>query len=91
MPSIATVSRLSPELLAEAGQQLYGADWQRPLARVLGAFHPDGPRESIDDRLVRRWAAGERPVADWVPRVLAKLLDRQADTCADLADRIRKL
>lgn len=64
--------------VTEIAQLLYGDDWQRPLARGLGPLHPDGVRASIDDRLVRRWAAGERPVPVWVGEALVSLLERRA-------------
>ena len=75
---------------------LYGDDWQRPLARGLGPHHPDGARESIDARLVRRWASGERPVPMWVGSALVALLeeeaarhDTQAQACRARAERLR--
>lgn len=43
------------DLLAAAASLLLGERWRRPLARLLG----------VDDRLVRRWAAGDRPVPQW--------------------------
>jgi len=38
--------------LKTCGEALFGAQWQRDLAREI----------HVDDRLVRRWAAGDRPV-----------------------------
>ena len=70
---------LDTDTLATAGKLLLGREWQRPLARVLGPRHPAGPRETLDPRLVQRWASGERPVPAWVPPVLAELLVLQAD------------
>ena len=82
--------------LARAGRLLIGAEWQRPLARVLGPHHPAGPRESLDPRLIQRWAAGERPVPEWVAPVLAPMLDKRARQleelawqCEDLAAELR--
>lgn len=86
-----TNARLDPDLLADAGRRLFGEDWQRALARALGPHHPSGPRDAIDDRLVRRWAAGERPIADWVAPVLAGMLDEEADACSETAARLREL
>ena len=60
--------------LAIVGEALHGADWQRAMARDLGPFYPNGPRSHIDDRLVRRWLAGERPVAEWISAAQPKLL-----------------
>ena len=40
------------ELLERVGIALWGEQWQAPLARAVG----------LNDRTVRRYAAGERPV-----------------------------
>src|SRR5262249_31345568 len=45
------------DLFVSAGSLLFGLEWQRPVARMLGPLHPEGGRNTIDDRLVRRWAA----------------------------------
>jgi hypothetical protein len=64
--------------MENAGILLYGDAWQRALSRELGRFHPDGPRDSVDDRLVRRWASGQRDIPGWVHEALeVLLLDRQ--------------
>lgn len=62
------------DALIQAGHALYGATWQTALARDLGPRHPDGPREKYDDRTLRRWAAGQRPIPDWVLTALRDLL-----------------
>jgi hypothetical protein len=54
---------------------MFEVGWQRAVARALGPWHPDGARETIDDRLVRRWAAGERPIPTWVFRALAEMVE----------------
>ncbi len=66
---------MTPELLRRVGDMLYGAGWQRALARGLGPLHPKKARESIDDRLVRRWASGERPIPGWVATAAIGMLD----------------
>lgn len=65
-------------LLLRLGPLLRGPDWQRPLARALGPLHPDGARDAIDDRLVRRWVAGDREIPDWVGPALAILARERA-------------
>ena len=60
---------MSKELLTEAATALLGTLWQSPLARML----------DVDGRLVRRWAAGERPVPTWVLRSLAGELKKRQD------------
>ena len=49
---------MTPALLQEAGNALYGARWQSDLARDLG----------VSDRTVRRWSAGDFriPAPVWV-------------------------
>jgi hypothetical protein len=44
------------ERLSAAATLLCGERWQRPLARLF----------SINDRDVRRWVAGDRPIPAWV-------------------------
>lgn len=57
-----------PQPLATAAALLLGERWQRPLARLL----------DVDDRLVRRWATGERPVPAWVlDRIRGELAARR--------------
>ncbi len=59
-------------LLTIAGQAIAGDMWQRALARQLGPLHPQ-PRDTLDERLMRRWAAGERDIPDWVGPALDRL------------------
>lgn len=65
------------DLLRRAGELLYGINWQRALARGLGPLHPDGPRPAINDRTVRRWAAGDSAVPAWAWRAISQLLVRE--------------
>lgn len=58
---------------------IIGRDWQRPLARILGAFHPLGERPSIDDRLVRRWASGAKPIPPWVEPALIFIAEQRVE------------
>ena len=59
------------------GLAIYGPDWQRPIARALGPLHPR-PRDALEDRLVRRWIAGERPAPGWLTTALINLLRQTA-------------
>lgn len=76
-------ARMDAPGLRVACSTLMGEDWQRPLARALGPHHPGGARSTIDDRLVRRWASGERPVPEWVRSALVGI-------AADAVDAQRK-
>lgn len=69
-------------LLASVGRLAHGLAWQRAIAADLGRYHPNGARDRIDERLVRRWAAGHRPIPDWVGPALAAI-------CRDVAVRAR--
>lgn len=73
------------------GELLLGNEWQRPLAKMLGSYHPDGPRSTIDPRLIQRWAAGERPVAGWVTAALAALLLATAPAVEQRAAEMRRV
>ena len=71
------VSNQRRDILVGAGSMLFGPEWQRAIARTLGRWHPDGARPSIDDRLVRRWATGERAIPSWVFGALASIFEAQ--------------
>lgn len=64
------------DLMRQATTLLFGEPSARQLARALGPLHPDGPRDHVDDRLVRRWAAGHREIPSWALSGMASLLDR---------------
>ncbi len=68
----------SPQVksLHRCGVLLFGPQWQTALARALGPLHQQ-PRDSIDERLMRRWAAGQRPVPAWVWVALRVLLENR--------------
>ena len=76
------------KMLERAGQAMFGPQWQVATARVLGAYHPSGPRGPVDDRLVRRWAAGQRPIPDWVMAALVVALRERGAQAVQLADEI---
>lgn len=63
--------------LRRAGALLLGDQWQRPLARALG----------VSDRLVRRWAAGDRPVPAWVVEEMMGLL-QERQRALNIAERL---
>jgi ribosome-binding protein aMBF1 (putative translation factor) len=55
---------MTPQLLREAGEALYGARWQSELAREL----------NVSDRTMRRWAAGEFSIPEAVSAELRGIL-----------------
>lgn len=82
---------MDSEHLQSAGRALFGEEWQTPLARALGPVHPEGARVSIDPRLMRRWAAGNRPIPDWVEGALAALARQSEGEAAQRLALLRKL
>lgn len=70
---------MSPELLREAGEALFGRQWQTALAEALG----------VADRTVRRWAAGQ-PVPPGAQAELLALMEARGATLRALASRLRK-
>ncbi len=63
---------MTPSLLRESGEALYGSRWQSELARALG----------VADRTVRRWAAGEWAVPPNVGQELRALLKAHGSAIA---------
>lgn len=89
---------MTTEHLEQAGRLLLGDEWKRPLAKLLGPYHPMGARESLDPRLPFRWASGERPIPAWVPVAMAALLEirakellRQSDEALAVSDVLTDL
>lgn len=64
---------MTRQSLATVTSLLYGERWQRPLSRSL----------SVNDRLVRRWARGERPIPSWVEPTLISLLQQRLESIHD--------
>nr|WP_318382360.1 hypothetical protein [uncultured Enterobacter sp.] len=55
------------ELLVEMGEIAYGSHWKSELSALFG----------INDRSIRQWAAGERPIPDsFIRGMLSHLHDR---------------
>jgi hypothetical protein len=78
------------DLIVCAGSMLFGPEWQRPIARMLGPLHPEGPRDTIDDRLLRRWASGERPIPDWVIPALQRAIALRAAELGAMSGRLAR-
>ena len=71
---------MTPALLSQAGQALYGPRWQSELGRDL----------DIDDRTMRRWVAGDSPVPSGVTVDLLRLLTQRAADIDDLIPAIKR-
>lgn len=80
---------MTPALLARAGEALRsGEDWRRPMARLLGPYHPAGPRDEIDPRMVSRWASGAMVIPEWVGEALARLTRETGERLLDVAGEL---
>jgi len=71
---------VTPDLLREAGEALYGARWQSDLARDLG----------VSDRTVRRWAAGSFAVPAGVWGLIHNLLRERGVAMANVRRRLKR-
>lgn len=60
---------MTTEQLQQAGQLLYGDQWQANLARDF----------KIDPRRIRQWLTGDRPISHWVKGELDRLLTDNRD------------
>lgn len=69
---------LGPDDLRQAGEALFGATWQSELARQLG----------INDRRVRQWIAGERPIPTGVWLEIAELAKARGEKLVALSSLI---
>lgn len=65
---------MDSQQLDTSASLLYGDRWQMALSRALG----------VDDRLVRRWAKGERPVPEWVEYWLTEALRAQKEKIEEM-------
>lgn len=75
---------MTVDMLDLAGRALTASDnWAKPLARALGAYHPDGPRETIDPRSVSRWRTGEMEVLPWAAAAIPSILRDHAEKLDD--------
>lgn len=71
---------MTPALLTRCAVELYGAQWQTPLAADL----------DVAVRTVQRWAAGQQPVPAGVWPDLVELLQAKAPRCLALAVEIER-
>lgn len=71
---------MTPVLLREAGEALYGPRWQSELARALG----------VSDRTVRRWAAGSFAVPAGVWTTIGDMLRERGVALASVRRRLKR-
>jgi hypothetical protein len=68
----------SKSLLFQAGEALYGRDWQSPLARALG----------INLRRMQRWATGEYQPSEDNWRDIVELLCERQISLSDVYEKL---
>ena len=68
-----------PNLITETGRALYGVRWQSEMARDLG----------VNERTVRRWAAGEYEAPDGVYAELRALATRRLRLLASIRAKLQ--
>jgi hypothetical protein len=73
--------RMTPELLRQAGEALYGPQWHKPLANDLG----------IADRTIRRWIAGSFPIPAAIGQELADHCRKRGAALASLEEALRAI
>ena len=71
---------MTPELLRQAGETLYGPQWHKNLADDL----------RISDRTIRRWLAGSAPIPATIRQELAGLCRLRGEALALLEEALRK-
>ena len=70
---------MTPTLLRETGESLYGARWQSELSRAL----------AVSDRTMRRWLAGINDVPDQVRAELRALARSRRKALDGVIARLR--
>lgn len=73
--------RLTPEQLRQAGELLYGTQWQTDLARAI----------NVDSRRVRQWLSEQRPIPSGLVLEIIELLNLNSKNTAIYADGLNQL
>lgn len=71
---------MTPELLTEAGEALYGTRWHTEIARLVGR-----PQQNVS-----QWAAGARTIPADVWPIIEKELRTRAKIAKAVAEKIKK-
>lgn len=73
--------RMTTNELRQAGELLYGSQWQSDLARAL----------EVDARRVRDWLQERRPIPIGVKREIIQLLGKNSADTANYAESLNSL
>lgn len=69
---------MTPTLLREVGEAMYGNQWQSALARDL----------KVADRTMRRWAAGDFGMPPNLKEELAELIEQRGQALAAVRQKL---
>lgn len=74
-------THMTPEQLRQAGELLYGTQWQTDFARAI----------DVDPRRVRQWLSGDRPIPKglWIEAI--ELLNSNSKNTAAYAENLQKV
>lgn len=76
MSELNDTNRMTPEQLKDAGELLFGNQWQSDLARAL----------DVDSRRVRDWLQERRPIPVGVKSEIIELLRKNSQDTASYAE-----
>ncbi|RLZ10817.1 transcriptional regulator [Acinetobacter sp. 2JN-4] len=71
--------RMTPDQLRQAGELLYGNQWQSDLARAI----------NVDSRRIRQWLSGQRAVPEGLWLEIIELLKNNSRDTARYADNLK--
>lgn len=81
MSELNDTHRMTPEQLRQAGELLYGNQWQSDLARAL----------EVDARRVRDWLQERRPIPVGVKTEIVELLKKNSLDTANYAESLNAI
>lgn len=84
-------TQLSIGKLRRVGELLFGARWQSELARALSPLRFGSVILPLNDRVVRRWSAGDASIPLWVWPAAVRLLELRGRDAEAYADHLRGL
>jgi hypothetical protein len=67
------------QLFQAVGEALYGDSYRVRLNAQLASLHPDGPKSSLNGRMVADWDNGKIGIPNWVMCALPSVVLRGAE------------
>ncbi|EJB8464318.1 TPA: transcriptional regulator [Acinetobacter baumannii] len=74
-------THMTPEQLRQAGELLYGTQWQTDFARAI----------DVDARRVRQWLSGDRPIPKGLWTEVIELLNSNSKNTAAYAEKLQQV